>query len=130
MPRAGPDSSSRRRGSCRGRPFGCSTRIEPADGADATVGLQDGLLTEHEIERLLDGVLLRLCAEELLGAVDLRLIVLPMLVPRHVHERGYREHRCTARSRSPKRSPGRRGRMGIARFERWPRWGSGGGMAR
>ena len=51
--------------------------------------LEDGLFAEaeKEVERSLDGFLLGLHAEELLGAVDLGLVQLEMLVLRHVHKR-------------------------------------------
>jgi hypothetical protein len=52
------------------------------------VDLQDRLLAEDEIERPLDRLLLRLRTEELFGSINLGLIQLEVLVPRHVHASG------------------------------------------
>ena len=47
---------------------------------------EDALLTQDEIQGTIDRFLLGLGAQELLRAVDLSLIELEVLVPRHVHE--------------------------------------------
>jgi hypothetical protein len=59
--------------------------LKTTDRLESAMHAQDGLFRKHDVEGTLDCLPLRLCAEELFRSVDLPLIELDVLVPRHVH---------------------------------------------